>query len=56
MPIQDVAIDVGHNSPKRGKGAQKNLDLDNINEQVFTPRLVDNFRKKSAKDVTPPMK
>jgi hypothetical protein len=54
-PVQDVAIDAGQNSPKCGKGAQKNLDLDSIIEQVLTTRSVDNFRKKSAKDVTPPM-
>ena len=55
VPVEDVAMDAGQSSPKHGKGAQKNLDLDSVDEQVFTPRSVDNFRKKSAKDVTPPM-
>ena len=55
MPVEDVAMDAGQSSLKRGKGVQKNLDLDNVDEQVFTPRSVENFRKKLAKDVTPPM-
>jgi hypothetical protein len=42
---QDDGMDIGgHNSPKRKKVPQKNADLESIEEQVFTPRSIDNFK------------
>lgn len=45
VDVQDDGMDVGgHNSPKRKKVPQKNVDLENVIEQVVTPTSTDNLK------------